>query len=314
MKKTNITQIIKWTGNIVTLLSIIFVIKVTLSLNMDLSFIRQPVEFIIIAIICSLVMAITVFFLAFGWKTILSVFAGQKVSYKDASGIYARSNMGKYLPGNVMHYVERNLFANSLGLEQKSVFLATLTEIAGLICVCTVFGLLTMGKQIAAILILVVERKYLAGAIILLIFITTLILVFNRKIKTILNNIPWKLLAPAFLKTLPIYFFSIILGGCTLAILFASLNSSSITLPVIFRTLAVYTISWVIGFVIPGSPGGIGVREFVLLFLLKNYYTEDLILTCILVHRFTSILGDIIAYLVSVLWKKIPFKQNETAV
>ena len=303
MKSPVFKRIVKYAGNIITILSIAFVVKVMLSLDINISVITNHVTFILFIICCS-IMVFTVFLLAYGWRTVLSSLAGTKIPFRDVCFIYAKANMGKYLPGNVMHYIERNLFAGSLGLDQKAVLLSTLLEITGLISVCTLFGILTMGSQTASVLKLILKRKYLIVCVSFIMLAFILILVFCKKIEKFFAELPWKLLAAAFLRTLPLYFFSILSGGCALAIIFGAFTRFGMTLGNILMILSAYTISWVIGFIIPGSPGGIGVREFVLLFLLKGRYYEEYIFTCILIHRFASVVGDILAYWVALTWNK----------
>lgn len=68
--------------------------------------------------------------------------------------------------------------------------------------------------------------------------------------------------------------------------------------------VSAYIISWVLGFVVPGAPGGIGVREFVLTLLLGKTVGAELILTLSIMHRLTTIIGDFMAYLILLLIKE----------
>ena len=60
----------------------------------------------------------------------------------------------------------------------------------------------------------------------------------------------------------------------------------------------------------PGASGGIGVREFALLLLLSPFYSKDLVVTVIVVHRIITILGDLLAYVLIFLMSK--FKKKPT--
>lgn len=304
MKKINIKHIIKYSGNVITILSILFIIKVAFSFNIDLSIFDNKISLGILAILCSFIMCLSVFIIAYGWKIILSVLSGKNVHYRESLTIYAKANMGKYLPGNVMHYVERNLFAHNLGLSQKAVILSTFTEIFGLCSVCIILGIVIEGKYIFHILETVIRWEFLLIGMILLVVLLFVVLVFWKKIKTFLFEIPWKLFFIAFLKAIPTYFLFVMLGGISLTLILGAENISNMTMNIALKTMTAYTISWVIGFIVPGSPGGIGVREFILLLLLKDVYPENVILACILMHRFISIVGDILAYLITLIWKK----------
>lgn len=290
MKKMNFKKIIKYLGNIVTILAIVFIIKVMLSLEIDFSIVQNKNLLISSLILGTLIMSSAVFIMAYGWKIILTILSNRTVKYKDASAVYAKANIGKYLPGNVMHYVERNLFAESLGLNQKTVLLSTITEIVGQTCVCIIAGIILEGRKIWNVLHEVLQIKYIIlFAVILCIFVTGII-IFRKKIKDFFIDLSLSKFLKAFLQAVPIYLGFILLGGLVLVAIFISTMNNEIRYNIVFSIIAAYTAAWVIGFVVPGSPGGIGVREFVLLFLLRDLFPEAVILTCILIHRMISIL------------------------
>jgi uncharacterized membrane protein YbhN (UPF0104 family) len=57
-----------------------------------------------------------------------------------------------------------------------------------------------------------------------------------------------------------------------------------------------------VGYITPGVPGGIGVREAVLLAILSPYFPGDAVLLAALTHRIIMILGDVVAAPVSALF------------
>ena len=58
-----------------------------------------------------------------------------------------------------------------------------------------------------------------------------------------------------------------------------------------------YVIAWLAGFLVPGSPAGLGVREVVLLYLLSGHYPESTLLILILASRIVTTFGDVLFYL-----------------
>ena len=56
--------------------------------------------------------------------------------------------------------------------------------------------------------------------------------------------------------------------------------------------LSLFTITWLAMFIIPGAPGGIGVREFIVITLLAPIYGPDDPTIGILVFRVVTVLGD----------------------
>ena len=58
----------------------------------------------------------------------------------------------------------------------------------------------------------------------------------------------------------------------------------------------VYCFAWLVGFVTPGAPGGIGIREALLSVLLANVVSPEMITVAVIFNRVVTVLGDLIAY------------------
>ena len=60
-----------------------------------------------------------------------------------------------------------------------------------------------------------------------------------------------------------------------------------------------YVLAWLIGLATPGAPAGLGVREMVLLFLLKGVVSESDLILAVLVGRIVTVVGDGMYFIVS---------------
>ena len=58
-----------------------------------------------------------------------------------------------------------------------------------------------------------------------------------------------------------------------------------------------FMFAWIIGFVTPGAPGGIGIREGVMIFVCGGSFPDRIVLF-VLVMRIASILADVAAFIV----------------
>ena len=76
------------------------------------------------------------------------------------------------------------------------------------------------------------------------------------------------------------------------------LDSAVCDLQSMKHILSAFSMAWVCGFVIPGAPGGIGVREAVLTVLLESVMDGPVLAVILIVHRITGIAGDFIFYVV----------------
>lgn len=57
-----------------------------------------------------------------------------------------------------------------------------------------------------------------------------------------------------------------------------------------------FIVAWLVGLVTPGAPAGIGVRELVLLGLLKGFASESDLLLAILLSRLITVGGDVLFF------------------
>ena len=57
--------------------------------------------------------------------------------------------------------------------------------------------------------------------------------------------------------------------------------------------------AWLAGFIIPGAPGGIGVREAVLIFFVTPIIGEPQSIAVAIALRFVTLLGDVCFFVIS---------------
>ncbi|MDR2180647.1 MAG: hypothetical protein LBP21_10085, partial [Synergistaceae bacterium] len=65
------------------------------------------------------------------------------------------------------------------------------------------------------------------------------------------------------------------------------------------KIAGLYTLAWLIGYLVPGASGGIGIRETMLLLLLHTLYPQETILAAAFSLRILSILSEVLTYLFS---------------
>ena len=76
--------------------------------------------------------------------------------------------------------------------------------------------------------------------------------------------------------------------------------------------IALFTITWLGMFVIPGAPGGIGVREFIVISLLSPIFGPDDPTIGIIIFRVITVLGDALLLPIgSIFLQKIYPKQKK---
>lgn len=302
---------LKLIGNIVSIISILFVIKALLSLDFDFNSVTNWPVFIVVSLICVLVKCGTVFVSATAWYGWLAFFSGEKSKYKEGVVVYAKANIGKYLPGNVMHYVERNLFAGKIGISQKKLALSSLFEVLSLIGASFVIALGVSYDQLVDALEKVFGKNYkiiiISAIIVIVIFAALIVFVIKKKFNAILKEYTLKNFIATAVKNVILNSIVLILLGLIMVVLYGYMGGD-VTLKKGSLIVSGYIIAWVLGFIVPGAPGGIGVREVVVTLLLGNVMGEDMVVTLSVIHRLITVIGDFLAYVVRLV---IPINKEE---
>ncbi len=187
------------------------------------------------------------------------------------------SQISKYLPGNVMHLASRQLLGASAGVPHAVLARSSLLELAGLASAGLLLSLpalplidggrfrwVTPAAGAAIVLLTLGAVRMTAGALTArilgrhLLFLLTASLIFTVLLV---------LLTPVADRTLPWT------AAC-----------------------GTYAAAWLAGFVTPGAPAGLGVREAVLVLLLENHAAEQHLLPAVVLSRVVSALGDTIFF------------------
>jgi hypothetical protein len=244
------------------------------------------------------------------WNDVLGYFSKKAVRLKDSFPLYAKANIGKYLPGNVGHYVSRQVFGVSLGVTQKQLVISAILEIWYSACSAFLLSVVLGWNQILDVLrglfpnvnIVLSFAIFLAAGIVVL----TLLYVILRKTKffsdlvLLVQDRTFRfLLAKTVLRAV----LCSLINGVMLVIIMrmnVPLDFSSIV-----TVVTASAVSWLIGFVTPGAPGGIGVRESVLLFMLSPYFPAEIVLTSSVVCRLAMVLGDVFTFLLGLFVKNV---------
>lgn len=227
-----------------------------------------------VIVACVLVYACALGLLAHAWRSLLqhlSVTLPAKLVWK----IYASSQLSKYLPGNIFQFVSRQLQGNAAGIAHSLLLRSSMLEVSGLIL-----------GAICPCVLLFPSMFGLYGWALVLIFV---LIVWQMAVRTL-----------GWLPPVEIWLFYLlfhVLAGLLFVWLLVSLapDMRNVSLPVV---LGAYLVSWLAGFVTPGAPGGIGVRELVLMLILQGVASETLLLQAIMVSRLVTISGDVLFFAV----------------
>lgn len=213
--------------------------------------------------------------------------------------VYLKTNIAKYLPGNVWHHYGRIVAAKNAGVASGAATLSVLLEpllmAAAALIIILVFGSqLTGANSNFGLQIL----QFLSLVVVLLAVHPRLlnpVIGFLHKFKGKKSNTNTQSSLSFHLERYPLRpllgelgFLGLRSTGFILT-LFAlgPLNSSQIPL-----LLGAFSFAWLLGFVVPGAPGGLGVFEATAIALLQYHFPAAVVISAIALYRLISIVAE----------------------
>jgi hypothetical protein len=195
---------------------------------------------------------------------------------------YGISQLARYVPGNLFHFAGRQAMGVSAGisgwaLAKSSVWELSLISIAG-----SLFTLLTLPLFVSTSSIIVLSPA---------VFVTVLIGAVN---------LLWRIISPSIAKAFLCHIAFLIISGAIFTLIFM-LKTEEPFFPLLHwsSVCGAFILAWLSGLIMPGAPAGIGIRELVLLFLLKGVVAEDDLIFIIVAGRMVTVCGDFLFYLFS---------------
>ena len=305
-------------GKILMFLAFAFIIKKLYSYREDLAGCFS-VPMLLKMILCTLLYGALIFTLPGIYKALLNMTTGRHFNHARISGVYCKSNLYKYLPGNVMQYVGRNQLAVEENLSHVDVATATLLDIS-----TTVFGSLIATVVFASGYALdylkhssdLVKRAamfLLAACGVLFLLIVIALIVKRDLAKKYLS----KYLHLITKKNIGIYLvclfynFIVFIGFSLLFLWTLYACGGSLEFKLWPAAIGLFSFSYLMGFITPGVPGGIGIREAVLSYFFSGWLDPATIVTAALVYRVATIFGDMESYGLSRLWGYMDRRKKE---
>ncbi len=302
-----------WIGRILTLIAIGFLAVRLYDQYTLLPQIEFNLDFLI-AIIAGLLL--TVFLNFTGgiiWNLLLKIFS-VNTSILACAKITMIAQIGKYLPGNVFHYVGRATIGKTYGIKNSvtvvTIMIETITVIAVSLTIFITGSLFNPEKLLNLYQFIPVDHYLdnkvfislvILAAVLLLISFTVL---YRGTLQKIISIVTTPGSYYKYGAVILLYVFSFVLIGLILFVLQRSLFPE-ITSISLFQYFWIFSFAWVAGFVVPGAPGGIGIREAIFLLLFSASLGEGNAITLIIGHRIIMIAGDFLTLIAGKLIKTV---------
>ena len=251
--------------------------------------------------IAALVFALAAAGSVVGWHALLQHLAGTRLSRRGIVQVFCTTQIAKYLPGNVGHHIGRVALARTqLGVPAVTTTLSLLQEGALVVAAALLVGTACV---FVAPLALPLFAGRSAGPLLLGVLAAgfgTLALVRwqARRIGEAPRWLAWLARAapswPALRVALPAYVGIHVANGVAVACI------ASATLPIGGSELALltgaYALAWMVGFLLPGAPGGLGVRESAFLMLIAPAWPADVAFGIAMLARLANVAADALIF------------------
>lgn len=235
------------------------------------------------------------------WTWILKEL-NQSVSTFEFIQVYLKTNIAKYLPGNVWHYYGRILAAKNANISTATATLSVLLEPL-LMAAAALITVVLFGSQLAVnnTNIWVQILQFFALFVLLSAFhpwVLNPIIRFLYRLKNQKNqnstseNQFINGLGLECYPLLPLLGELIFLGLRGTGFILTMYALFSVKLSQIPLLFGAFSFAWVLGLVVPGAPGGLGVFEATAIALLQHRFPAALVISAIALYRLISILAE----------------------
>lgn len=285
--------------------AIVFIVVKIYKLRPDFSMLLSE-DILPAALIALVVQSVSTWLLSsYGFTKILGGLSEKPLDSVNIRLAYCKSNLYKYLPGNIMHFVGRNKIAADEDIPHSEVIMATLAEIIlTIITACIIVLILSFSYFIDWFKNVGVSKTLFIIAFAAIAVVIVLAVIFRKKIGEFIKKYKVlyskKMLGILGISSL-VYIFNFLLSASMSALLIEKLCHTDM----FFTVTGLSVMAWLVGFITPGAPGGIGIREAVMTMFLSSSASEENLLAAVLFYRIICIFGDVLAFVMSALHYKI---------
>lgn len=220
------------------------------------------------------------------WGWILQLF-NQPVNSSWAVMVYLKTNIAKYLPGNVWHFYGRIVALKAMGKDLGVATLSVLLEPLLMAASALLIAILSRQNDNVGLPILILMAVLVGIHPRFLNPVLQLLKRLKNKEETLenssqLESYPWK----------PLLGELGFLGLRGTGFVLTLLPFSTVSLTQFPLVLSGFSFAWLLGLVIPGAPGGIGVFEATAIAILERDYSPAILISAVALYRLISVLAE----------------------
>lgn len=238
--------------------------------------------------------------LSLAWPLTLRGIGYPRIPLRPLAALHLRAQLSKYLPGGVFHFAQRHMDSLRWGLSHTDLTLALAVEAAFLLGTASVVAVSVAGDPRLALL--PDSLRLLTYALPLILPVAWIALrVWARRIDNGTRDV--KFVPLLCVVGIDLTFF--VLSGLALLTV-GDLGGN----PAFW--LGWLAMAWLCGYLVPGAPGGIGIRESVLVLGLAHAVGSGHALALALAYRMVTLSADGVCTALGFLLSRRPVKADGT--
>lgn len=303
-------------GYVITIVALLYIVNTIAQFDFGACTFKNPFLSLAYIALFGIWASFFLFAGAYNWKLILEFVSGTSISTRDVFRVYLKSNVAKYLPGNIMNYAGRNYLGRKLGWKNSDMGLSSLLEllfgiaITGTIIIFLIaIGVINLPSHaLIKINVNKILNCSLSGIIFGLILLVFYGLWSHFFLKQRGGFFAKRLLGKSriffsrkflllFVKMLLISFVCFFLNSLTYMYLCNFVLDFHIKFIDIFNMNAALSIANYASVLTPGMPSGFGVKESVSFLMMIGYgYPKESLMISIIIYRIICIIGDVVPF------------------
>ena len=245
--------------------------------------------------------------LSYIWRGVLFLH-GNRIDFQDAFIIVSKSQVAKYIPGNVFQFVSRITMSGEKSIPPTNVLSSLICETAIIITGSLFMASLSLVLFIESITLLC---EYAEGRFLFLI-ITFLLCVAG--VFFLLSKfhgygaIIWKYVTLSPFRHFALYVGLVCLSFLGFGISLKLLAGYVLDAPTDLNMLhfsSGFAFAWLLGYLTPGSPGGVGIREAAMVILFEGKMDQPVVISLALIFRLVNVLSDLICFVLAISIEKM---------
>lgn len=288
-------RFVKYLGAILSIAGILYVFYVLLRPGSNVYDLAVEPRFLAALAAAATAIATSLFLGSIGWYLLLSVFAPGR-AFRLVVSIFLTTQIAKYLPGNVGHFIGRAAMLKSHDVPVGASTKAIVLEMLVLLLVGGTMSLIFMSQWLLPAL----RHMPIWLPLVVTCLAVAALLAFwtSPRIRSIAMKTAADMRA-SWSRFPAVAIINVINFGLNGAAMWVAASilfpEQTIGLPL---CIGIASASFLAGYLTPGSPAGIGVREAVSMLLLAPVFAPDQAAAISLALRLSAVLVDILGFLV----------------